>query len=248
MIKILLTNDDGIEALGLKALEQVWSGRAELAVAAPDRERSATSHSVTLGRPIGFQELGKRRWAIEGTPVDCVHVAVLKLLDFRPDLVISGINHGANLGCDIIYSGTVAGAREAALLGLPAFAISLNTWNSHPDFQYAAQFSVQLAELMLKQKIQPPIFLNVNVPNLPPAEIKPARITRQGRRIYSKKIEQIRQPDGKLGFILGGDAASGEPIGDSDIVAVDEGHISITPLQLDMTSYPTLDQLRASQP
>ncbi|OGP57263.1 MAG: 5'/3'-nucleotidase SurE [Deltaproteobacteria bacterium RBG_13_61_14] len=243
-MKILITNDDGIEAPGLATLVQAFAGQAEIAVAAPDQERSATSHSVTLRKPIGLRELGKRRWAIEGTPVDCVHLAVLKLLDFKPDLVISGINHGANLGCDIIYSGTVAGAREAALLGFPAFAISLNSWNSHPNFQPAAEFAVKLARQVLARKIQPPTFLNVNLPDLPPAEIKPFRITRQGRRIYSKKIEEILKPNGQPGFVLGGDSASGEPIEDSDIVAVDQGHISITPLQLDTTSYPALLQLR----
>jgi len=243
-MKILITNDDGIEAPGLATLVQAFAGQAEIAVAAPDQERSATSHSVTLRKPIGLRELGKRRWAIEGTPVDCVHLAVLKLLDFKPDLVISGINHGANLGCDIIYSGTVAGAREAALLGFPAFAISLNSWNSHPNFQPAAEFAVKLARQVLARKIRPPTFLNVNVPDLPPAEIKPFRITRQGRRIYSKKIEEILQPNGQPGFVLGGDSAGGEPIEDSDIVAVEQGHISITPLQLDTTSYPALLRLR----
>jgi len=243
-MKILLTNDDGIEALGLKALVRALEGWAEVAVAAPDEERSATSHSVTLRRPISLREVGPRRWAIAGTPVDCVHLAVLKLLDFRPDLLISGINQGANLGCDIIYSGTVAGAREAALLGVPAFAISLNTWNSHPNFEPAAEFAVKLARRILEKGLSPSTFLNVNVPDLPPAEIKPFRLTRQGKRIYSKKIEEILEPGGKRQFVLGGADFSGEPIEDSDIVAVEQGHISITPLQLDTTHYPALEALR----
>jgi len=248
MMKILITNDDGIEAPGLKTLVLAFVGKAEVAVAAPDQERSATSHSVTLRRPVGMREVGPRQWAIEGTPVDCVHLAVLKLLDFRPDLVISGINHGANLGCDIIYSGTVAGAREAALLGLPAFAISLNSYNSHPNFDTAAAFAVELAERVIAKGLPGSVFLNVNVPDLPSAEIKPFRITRQGKRIYSKKIEEILQPGGKRGFVLGGDISRGEPIEDSDIVAVEQGHISITPLQIDTTYYPALETLRELEP
>ena len=247
-MKILMTNDDGIEALGLKTLAAAFSGKAEVAIAAPDSERSATSHSVTLRRPVGMREVGPRQWAIEGTPVDCVHLAVLKLLDFRPDLVISGINHGANLGCDIIYSGTVAGAREAALLGLPAFAISLNSYNSHPNFLVAAAFALKLAEIMLTKGLPGSVFLNVNVPDLPVSEIKPSRLTRQGKRIYSKKIEEILQPGGKRGFVLGGDISSGEPIEDSDIVAVEQGHISVTPLQIDTTYYPGLLALRELEP
>ena len=244
-MKILLTNDDGIAAEGLNALVRVLAEEAEIAVAAPDGEKSATSHSVTLRHPIAMREIAPLRWAVEGTPVDCVHLAVLKLLPWRPDLVVSGINHGANLGCDVIYSGTVAGAREAALLGLPAFAVSLNTWNNHTvSFAAAAEFSRTLVRWLQKNRLPPGVFLNVNVPGLPAGEIKAAQITRQGKRIYSKKIEEILGPDGLKRYQLGGDSFRGEPIGDSDIVAVEAGHISVTPLRFDTTDYPALDAWR----
>ena len=142
----------------------------------------------------------------------------------------------------------MAGAREAALLGLPAFAISLNSYNSHPNFDTAAAFAVELAERVIAKGLPGSVFLNVNVPDLPSAEIKPFRITRQGKRIYSKKIEEILQPGGKRGFVLGGDISRGEPIEDSDIVAVEQGHISITPLQIDTTYYPALETLRELEP
>jgi 5'-nucleotidase len=205
---ILLTNDDGIAAPGLAALEAAFAAAGyEVAVAAPVTEKSGSSHAVSLRRPLQIDDLAPARWAVHGTPVDCVNVAVNHLLlPRRPALVVSGINKGANLGCDIHYSGTVGAAREGCLLGLPALAISLQTDADHPDFTPAANYAVSVARRLNGSPLPLRTFLNINLPGSAPA--------------------------GHL------------PIPESDLVAIESGFISVTPLRLDTTAEGVMEWVK----
>jgi 5'-nucleotidase len=244
---VLLTNDDGIDASGLAALTEAFAAAGhELAVAAPLTEKSGSSHAVTLHRPLQIDDLGPARWAVHGTPVDCVNVAVNHLLKpRRPDLVISGINRGANLGCDIHYSGTVGAAREACLLGLPSMAVSLQTNNEHPDFSTAAAYAVKLAPLVAANHLPPRTFINVNLPDLPPAKILGAKVTSQGIRIYNNLVQVDVKHGGNNHYTLGGPPTGHVPIPDSDIIAVEAGFVSITPLRLDTTDEGGMEWLKS---
>lgn len=245
-LRVLLTNDDGISAPGLAAAIRAFeSAGVEVAVAAPAEEKSASSHSVSLRQPIRAWSVGPARWAVAGTPVDAVNLAVNYFLkSARPDLVISGINQGANLGCDIHYSGTVAAARESALLGIPAFAISLETFHDDPDFGPASRMAVFLAAFCHQRGLPPRTFLNVNVPDLPASEIKGWRVTVQGQRRYDNAIGVKREDGGEEYYFLGGYPRGGEPIPDSDIMAVKNGYVSISPLGLDLTRQELISWLR----
>ncbi len=242
---ILLTNDDGIHAEGLKSLAEALKDEAEIIVVAPDRERSACSHSMTLGIPLRVKEIKPGWWATSGTPADCVNLTVNRLLKKRPDLVISGINYGANLGCDINYSGTVSAAREAAMLGLRSMAVSLDCLNSHADFGPAAAIAKRLARTLAENQLPVQTYLNINVPALPEDKIKSIRITKQGKRRYSNNILEQNDQYGNSCYWLGGEPNGGEPIEDSDIVAVSEGYVSVTPLGLDFTQYQAIPILEA---
>lgn len=245
-MRVLLTNDDGIAAAGLAELASAFQGAgAEVVVAAPAEERSASSHSVSLRKPLLACRAGADRFSVSGTPVDAVNLALNHLLkDRRPDLVISGVNRGANLGCDIHYSGTVSAAREAAMLGFPALAVSLETFRPDPDFRPAAGFAVILADLLIRHGLPARTFLNVNVPDLPVGRIKGWKITVQGRRIYDNAVKVERDGNGGEHFFIGGYPQGGEAIPDSDIVAVTSGFVSVTPLRLDLTSEDALSWLR----
>jgi 5'-nucleotidase len=243
---VLLTNDDGIEAQGLKILEtHLADAGAEVVVVAPDRERSGSSHSVTLRQPLKISEAGPGRFSISGTPVDAAHIAVNHVLrDRRPDLIISGINKGANMGCDIQYSGTVAAAREGAMLGVPSFAISLETFQDHPDFGPSARFALSFAERLIGNSVPHRTYFNINLPDLPEENIKGTRITTQGIRVYENVIHIESDKNGDQRCSLGGTPQGGERIADSDIAALERGYVSVTPLRLDLTQECAMDWLQ----
>ncbi|MBI3066574.1 MAG: 5'/3'-nucleotidase SurE [Deltaproteobacteria bacterium] len=236
---ILLSNDDGIQSEGLTALDNALRSVADVYTVAPDRAQSSMSHALTLHRPLRVNELGPRRLSVDGTPVDCVKLALTGLLPVRPDLVISGINKGPNLGDDIIYSGTVSAAIEGALLGLPAIAVSLVTFKDF-DFRAAADFIMHLLGQIQQREIPPKTLLNVNVPPIPKGEIKGWRLTRMGKRHYSENIVERVDPRGGKYYWIGGDDLGFAQDDGTDGVAVQEGYVSVTPLQVDLTNFELL--------
>lgn len=238
---ILVSNDDGIHAEGLMALEKSLEPLAEVYTVAPEREQTSMSHALTLHRPLRVREVAPRRLAIDGTPTDCVKLALTGLLPVRPNLVISGINKGPNLGDDIIYSGTVSAALEAALLGIPAIAVSLVTFENL-TFDAAAEFTAALVKRLQERGIPPQMLLNINVPALPRETIKGWRFTRQGKRHYSENIVERLDPRGKKYYWIGGDDLGFDQDDGTDCMAVHEGYVSVTPLQVDMTNYKLLSE------
>lgn len=241
---ILVCNDDGIRSEGLLALAEVLRGLGTVYVVAPDRERSAAGHSLTLAHPLRVEKTGGRMYAVDGTPTDCVNLAVNGILrGKRIALVASGINKGANMGDDITYSGTVSAAMEATLLGIPSIAVSLASRN-HFRFEAAAQFTLHAARKVLRHGIPKDILLNVNLPNVPAEEIRGVRVTRQGKRIYGDAVVQKRDPRGRKYYWIGGDSLQREDIPGSDLEAVEQNFISVTPIHLDMTHYASMRALR----
>ena len=240
---ILLSNDDGVASEGLKALQEKLASLDEVWVVAPDRDQSAVSHSLTLQRPLRIEQLGPRTFAVDGTPTDCVNLAINGILRERPRLVISGINRGANLGDDITYSGTVSAAMEGTLLGVPGIAVSL-VGTDQFDFAAAADFTSRLATRLLRDSLPPDTLLNVNVPPLPAAEIKGFALTRQGKRRYGDAIVEKVDPRGKKYYWIGGGSLDFVDAEGTDFSAVHRGLISITPLHLDLTNYRALEQLQ----
>jgi 5'-nucleotidase len=242
-LNILVTNDDGIFSEGLKALSEVLSGLGDVFVVAPDRERSAAGHSLTLHHPLRVEEVSKNSFSVDGTPTDCVNLAMNGMLPVRPDMVVSGINKGGNMGDDITYSGTVAAALEGTLLGVPSIAVSLAAKKDFV-FERAARFAADTAAMVMERGLPKDTLLNINVPNLVESEIRGCRITRQGKRVYGDAIVEKVDPRGRKYFWIGGDLLGFEPMEDSDCQAVSEGYISITPLHLDLTNYESMDELR----
>ena len=243
-MRILLSNDDGISAPGLRALAEGLAVWGEVTVVAPDRERSAAGHSLTLNRPLRASRVGRHWYSVDGTPSDCVALALTGLLPRRPDLVVAGINEGANLGDDVTYSGTVAAAAEATLGGCPAFAVSLATDGEGRHLETAAQYALVVARAVAARGLPPGTLLNVNVPNLPPDRLRGVAITRQGRRSYSETIVEKVDPRGKIYYWIGGGAPRWEPGEGTDYEAVRAGAVSVTPLHLDLTNYTALETLR----
>jgi 5'-nucleotidase len=241
---ILVSNDDGIHSAGLHALEEALMPLGEVYTVAPDREQSAASHALTLHRPLRIEEVGPRRFIVDGTPTDCVNVAVKGFLPVRPQLVVSGINKGANLGDDVTYSGTVSAAIEGSLLGIASIAISLVTRGPTYHFGPAAEFAATLAAEVIAQGMPSDTLLNINVPDLPREEIKGYLLTRQGKRHYAGQIEARIDPRGRKYYWIGGDDLGFDPAEGTDCVAVHEGYISVTPLHVDLTNYRALQELR----
>ena len=237
---ILVTNDDGIHSPGLKTLAEALEGVGKLYVIAPDRERSAAGHSLTLHKPLRATVLAPDWYVVDGTPTDCVTLGVMGMLKEKPQLVVSGINLGANLGDDITYSGTVSAAVEATLLGIPAFAVSA-VESARQDLDVAAVFAGRLAQLVLKQGLPRDTLLNVNVPA---GEVKGMAVTRQGKRSYSELIVEKIDPRGKTYYWIGGGEPTWELLGGTDYEAVMAGKISITPLHLDLTNYGAIEGLK----
>jgi len=240
---ILLSNDDGIQSEGLHALEGSFAELGEVYTVAPDREQTSMSHALTLHRPLRVHELSPRRFAVDGTPTDCVKLALTGLLAVKPDLVVSGINKGPNLGDDIIYSGTVSAAIEGTLLGIPSIATSVAALEGF-QFEPAAEFTLALARRMLDVGLPLHTLLNVNVPALPKDQLKGWRVTRQGKRHYSEQVIERVDPRGRKYYWIGGDNLGFTRDQDTDCMAVHEGYISVTPLQVDMTSYRLLQDLQ----
>jgi 5'-nucleotidase len=239
---ILLSNDDGVHAPGLAAAEEALRPLCDLVVAAPDRERSATSHSISLDRPLRADELRPGVFSIAGTPVDCVYLALLHLVPRKPDLVVSGINRGYNLGSDVFYSGTVAAAVEGALRGVPGVAFSLE-WQRQPDFAPAGAFVRALVSEVLSRgeaAIPQGALLNVNVPA---GEIAGYEITFLGRRVYRDLVDVRQDLRGRAYYWIGGPEADVEDLPGSDTNAVRARRVSVTPLGLDLTSRMLIGEL-----
>ena len=243
-MRILVTNDDGILAHGIECLVEAAAPLGEVHVVAPDREQSATSHSLTLHPPLRPVRAGDRRWQVDGTPTDCVMLAVEALLPERPDFVFSGINHGQNMGEDVLYSGTVAAAMEGLALGIPSIAISFAGGDLRADLTYLREQVIVLTPL-LRHLTSLPYFprntlLNVNLPPVPPEGIRGARLTRLGSRVYSGSLKPMRDPWNRDIFWIGGGSITWTGEEDSDFRAIQDGYISITPLHLDLTNYSML--------
>jgi 5'-nucleotidase len=244
---ILLSNDDGVRAPGIQALAEALDGVGEVLVAAPDRERSATSHAISLDHPLRVEELRPSVYAIDGTPVDCVYLALHHLVPRKPDLCLSGINNGFNLGSDVFYSGTVGAALEAALRGVPSMAISLER-RKPQDFSHAASFVRDLIRDVLERgqgAIEAGTFLNVNLPAGP---VKGLRATTLGHRIYRDQVAVRQDLRGRNYYWIGGPEEKGPDIPGSDCTAVEAGLASVTAIGLDLTHRPMLDRLRAWWP
>jgi 5'-nucleotidase len=238
-LKILISNDDGYQADGLRALTAALEPLADITVVAPDRNRSGASNSLTLDMPLRVAEFGtNRHYVLNGTPTDCVHLAVSGLLDHEPDMVVSGINDGANLGDDVLYSGTVAAAIEGRFLGLPAIAISLVVaTNSGRHFATAARVATELVLRVQRTPMQQTTILNVNVPDLPYEALQGYRATRLGFRHRSEPIVKTEDPRGRPLYWVGPAGASQEAGPGTDFHAVASGYVSVTPLQIDLTRH-----------
>jgi 5'-nucleotidase len=246
-MQILVSNDDGIDAPGLRSLVLALAEVADVWVAAPDRARSASGHSITLHKPLRADSVAVpgacHAWSVSGTPTDCVALGLRWLMKEKPDLVISGINYGPNLGWDLTYSGTVAAAMEGALLGVPSFAISLASMVRGVKFDIAAAFARRLAERMATHSIPAFSLLNVNVPWRNGREPTGVRITRQGKRRYDGAVVERSDPRGRPYYWLGGEIPEEELSPGTDTRAIIDGQISITPIHLDLTAVEILPEL-----
>jgi len=244
---ILLTNDDGVHAPGLLALERAMQRIGNVRIVAPEHNWSASGHTKTMHKPLRVEpvqlEDGSPALACSGSPSDCVALVLLGLLPDQPDLVVSGINPGQNVGQDVTYSGTVSAAWEAVITGVPAIAVSLSS-HEEPDYRYAAEFASRLASEVLAARFERPILLNLNVPSLPANQITGIEITRLGRRVYRDVLDERRDPRGHSYYWIGGLPPSGIPEPGTDIGALAEGRVSITPIQLDLTDHLLIDELR----
>lgn len=246
-MKILVTNDDGINAPGIAALAGAMSVLGDVAVVAPDREMSAVGHALTLHHPLRAVCVGDRRFAVEGTPTDCVNLGIHSLLGFTPDLVVSGINRGGNLGDDVTYSGTVSAAMEATLMGIPAFAVSLVTTNGGEHYDVASRVAVAVARQIVANGLPADTFLNVNVPDLPEEQLGRIVVTFQGKRRYEGTIIDKVDPRGRNYYWIGTADLRFHDIAGCDYHAVSRGDISVTPLHLDLTNHASLGQISTWQ-
>jgi 5'-nucleotidase len=240
---ILISNDDGYLSQGITSLADALRQYAEISVVAPDKNRSAASNSLTLDMPLRATACDNGFVRVDGTPTDCVHLALTGLLAKEPDMVFAGINHGANLGDDVLYSGTVAAATEGRFLGLPAVAISL-TSHDPVHFDSAAQVAVTLLKKIISHPLPEDTLLNVNVPDLPMAEIKGYQSTRLGQRHKAEAVIAANDPRGRTIYWVGPPGAEQDAGPGTDFDAIRNGYVSVTPLQLDLTRYDRLDRLR----
>lgn len=241
MARILVTNDDGIYSEGITKLADACRKLADTVVVAPDREQSAASHALTLNRPLRLLQIRDDSWIVDGTPSDCVNLAVLKLFrDQRPDLIVSGINFGPNLGDDVTYSGTISAAFEGALLNIPSIAFSALVGENF-SFDRCADFAMELVRLALERHRDPRIVWNVN---FPVDEFRGVRVTRLGQRIYSEGVIERLDPRGRKYYWIGGEPPTWRPGEGTDFEAVQSGHVSITPLHLDLTHHESISTLQ----
>jgi 5'-nucleotidase len=246
-MRILLSNDDGYLAEGLCALASALKDHAELSVVAPDRNRSAASNSLTLEMPLRAHTMDNGFIKVDGTPTDCVHLAITGLLDKEPDMVIAGINHGANLGDDVLYSGTVAAATEGRFLGLPAMAISL-AGNNPKHFDTAGVVALTLLKRLINQPLPRDTILNVNVPDVPLNALKGYQATRLGQRHKSEPVIKSADPRGRAIYWVGPPGAEQDAGEGTDFYAINMGFVSVTPLQIDLTWYERMNALQTWLP
>lgn len=242
-MRILISNDDGYFAPGLNILATHLAKIADITVVAPERNRSGASNSLTLDRPLSIRKASNGFYYVNGTPTDCVHIALTGLMDDMPDMVISGINDGANMGDDTIYSGTVAAAMEGYLLDIPSFAVSMSQHNA-THFQTAARITVELVQHYGKTALKSPTLLNINVPDIPYDEIQGRSITRLGKRHKAEPVIQLKTPRGETVYWVG---AAGQPNDGgegTDFYAIAHNHVSISPIQVDLTKHNQLAELK----
>lgn len=245
---ILVSNDDGYSAQGLVSLAQALSQHAEVSVVAPDKNRSGASNSLTLEMPLRAQTMENGFIRVDGTPTDCVHLAITGLLSKEPDMVFTGINHGANLGDDVLYSGTVAAATEGRFLGLPAVALSLACGNEGLHFATAASIAVTLFKQLMSHPLPVDTILNVNIPDLPLHEIRGFQATRLGQRHKSEPVIKSQDQRGRPIYWVGPAGAEQDAGQGTDFYAVNHGYVSVTPLQLDLTWYERINTVKAWLP
>ena len=244
-MRILVTNDDGYLAQGIRTLARAAERLGTVEVVAPDREQSASSHSLTLHYPLRARRLEERLHVVDGTPTDCVVLAVGALLGGKPDFVLSGVNHGANLGDDVLYSGTVAAAMEASILGIPAIAFSYTGRDIENLDGWEPLLGALLEQLVRGDRFPADMIVNVNLPSVRPDEVAGVRVTSLGRREYLNSLTRAQDPNGREYFWIGGGESRWWGSDDSDFKAVDSGYVSVTPLHLDLTNYKLLQELNS---
>jgi 5'-nucleotidase len=242
-MRILLSNDDGYFAPGLAALATALGAIAEVTVVAPERDRSGASNSLTLDRPLTVRKAANGFFYVNGTPTDCVHLAVTGLLDALPDMVVSGINHGANMGDDTIYSGTVAAATEGYLLGIPSLAVSLASFKA-AHYDTAAQVVVEFVLREQRHAFPQPVLFNVNVPDVPHGELKGIEVTRLGKRHKAEGVIRAKNPRDETIYWIGAAGAAQDAGPGTDFNAIAGGRVSVTPLRVDLTDAQHLDLVR----
>ncbi|HMU64510.1 MAG TPA: 5'/3'-nucleotidase SurE [Nitrosomonas sp.] len=242
-MRILLSNDDGYFAPGLAHLANALSTIAEIVVVAPERDRSGSSNSLTLDRPLKLHKSPNGFYFVNGTPTDCVHLAVTGMLDYLPDMIVSGINHGANMGDDTIYSGTVAAATEGFLFGIPSIAVSLVN-RSECNFATAAQVALEMVKRFMEKRVHVPVLLNINVPDVPLSRLAGMEVTRLGRRHKAEPVIKSTNPRGETIYWVGAAGIAQDAGEGTDFFAVQNNKISITPLQIDLTRYDQIGYLK----
>ena len=250
-MKILLSNDDGIFAPGIEALSTALSRIGEVYVVAPDVERSAASHSLTLHNPLrvhnsGFSGTAKAAFAVSGTPADCVKIALSQILNEAPDMVVAGINRGSNMCIDVFYSGTVAAAFEGAVAGIPAYAVSISSFDPDADYETSARWALACIETLHKRKHKIGLIYNINIPDPAKTEIKGVRTTRLGHLTYGESYEKRHDPGGKPYYWITGNPEIMDFSSECDIVAVQEGYISITPIKTELTDFNEIKNLNST--
>jgi len=242
-MRILISNDDGYFAPGLACLAEHLAKIADVVVVAPERDRSGASNSLTLDRPLKLRRASNGFYYVNGTPTDCVHLAVTGMLDQQPDMVVSGINAGANMGDDTIYSGTVAAATEGFLLGIPSIAVSL-VGPEFVNYETAAKIAAELVQRFARQQHSHPWLLNVNVPDVPHDRLQGISVTRLGKRHKAEPVVKASNPHGEAVYWVGAAGKAQDAGEGTDFHAVSQQHVSLTPLQIDLTQYSQLDAVR----
>lgn len=242
---LLCTNDDGVKSRGLALLAHVAGTLGDVWTVAPDREQSAMSHALSLFRPLRLTEVGRRRYMVDGTPTDCVLLGLKEILEAPPRFVLSGVNHGPNMGEDVLYSGTVAAAMEATILGIPAIAFSFTGDDDGMLATYEALLRQLIRSCLERDSFPDETFFNVNLPSRPANEVEGIRVTALGRRVYHDSLHRSRDEDGEEYFKIGGGRSAWRGREDSDFRAVRAGFVSVTPLHLDLTNFELLNEVRS---
>ena len=243
-MQILVANDDGILAPGIQVLAEACSAVGQVTVVAPDREQSAQSHALTMSRPLRPVRRPDGTWQVDGTPTDCVMLAIEALMPVRPDFVFSGINHGPNMGEDVLYSGTVSAAMEAVVLGIPGIAFSFASRRDYLMVGYKDLVAALVKRITARGEIPPNTLLNINLPGIPVDQVKGVRVAKLGSRVFTESVTKQQDPWGRDVFWIGGGKMTWTEDADTDHAAVSAGYVSITPLQLDLTSHTLLDSVR----